>query len=62
MAGAACSGYITAAALVTEEGLKAVGDSNAFDPQHGYRDAYAARCNLDRAPRSSTRLSPQRMP
>jgi ribose transport system substrate-binding protein len=41
VSGEACSGYITAPALVTEEGLKAMGDSNAFDPQNGYRDAYA---------------------
>jgi ribose transport system substrate-binding protein len=40
--GEACSGYVTAPALVTEEGLKAMGDSNAFDPQNGYREAYAA--------------------
>ncbi|MBC7476831.1 MAG: substrate-binding domain-containing protein [Pseudorhodobacter sp.] len=40
--GQACSGYVTAPALVTEEGLKAMGDSNAFDPQNGYREAYAA--------------------
>ena len=40
--GEACSGYITAPALVTKEGLKAMGESNAFDPQNGYRDAYAA--------------------
>lgn len=39
--GEACSGYITAPALVTEEGLKAMGDSNSFDPQNGYRDAYS---------------------
>ena len=38
--GQPCSGYITAPALVTEEGLKAAGDSNQFDPQNGYRDAY----------------------
>lgn len=41
VSGEACSGYITAPALVTEDGLKAMGDSNAFDPQNGYRDAYA---------------------
>ena len=41
VSGAACSGYVTAPALVTEEGLKAMGDSNAFDPQNGYREAYA---------------------
>ena len=41
ISGAACSGYVTAPALVTEEGLKAMGDSNAFDPQNGYREAYA---------------------
>jgi ribose transport system substrate-binding protein len=40
--GEACSGYVTAPALVTEEGLKAMGESNAFDPQNGYRKAYAA--------------------
>ena len=39
--GAPCSGYVTSPALVTEEGLKASGDSNQFDPQNGYRDAYA---------------------
>ncbi len=42
ISGEACSGYVTAPALVTEEGLKAMGDSNAFDPQNGYREAYAA--------------------
>jgi ribose transport system substrate-binding protein len=42
ISGEACSGYITAPALVTEEGLKAMGDSNSFDPQNGYREAYAA--------------------
>ena len=42
VSGEACSGYITAPALVTQEGLKAMGDSNAFDPQNGYREAYAA--------------------
>ena len=41
VSGEACSGYITAPALVTEDGLKASGDSNQFDPQNGYRDAYA---------------------
>jgi ribose transport system substrate-binding protein len=41
ISGAACSGYITAPALVTAEGLAASGDSNQFDPQNGYRDAYA---------------------
>ena len=39
--GEVCSGYVTAPALVTEVGLQAMGDSNAFDPQNGYRDAYA---------------------
>jgi ribose transport system substrate-binding protein len=39
--GQACSGYVTAPALVTQEGLKAAGDSNTFDPQNGYREAYA---------------------
>ena len=41
ISGEACSGYITAPALVTQEGLKASGDSNQFDPQNGYRDAYS---------------------
>ncbi len=41
ISGEACSGYITAPALVTEEGLAAAGESNSFDPQNGYRDAYA---------------------
>jgi ribose transport system substrate-binding protein len=39
--GEACSGYITAPAVVTKEGLAKMGDSNAFDPDNGYRDAYA---------------------
>jgi ribose transport system substrate-binding protein len=41
VSGEKCSGYITAPALVTQEGLKASGDSNQFDPQNGYRDAYS---------------------
>ena len=41
ISGEACSGYITAPALVTEEGLKASGDSNQFDPDSPYREAYA---------------------
>ncbi len=40
--GEACSGYITAPALVTQEGLAKLGDSNAFDPDSPYREAYAA--------------------
>lgn len=39
--GEACSGYVTTPALVTEEGLKAMGESNQFDPQSPYREAYA---------------------
>lgn len=39
--GESCLGNITSPALVTEEGLKASGDSNQFDAQNGYRDAYA---------------------
>jgi ribose transport system substrate-binding protein len=39
--GEACSGYITAPAVVTKEGLAKMGDSNQFDPDNGYRDAYA---------------------
>ena len=41
VSGQPCSGYITAPALVTQEGLKASGDSNQFDPQNGYREAYS---------------------
>jgi ribose transport system substrate-binding protein len=41
MSGEPCSGYITAPALVTEEGL-ANTTGNTFDPQNGYREAYAA--------------------
>ena len=41
ISGEACSGYITAPALVTEEGL-ASNPGNTFDPQNGYREAYAA--------------------
>ncbi len=41
ISGAACSGYITAPAVVTNEGLKALGDSNQFDPDTPYREAYA---------------------
>jgi len=39
--GEACSGYITAPALVTEDGLAMMGDSTAFDPDSPYRAAYA---------------------
>ncbi|MES0864234.1 substrate-binding domain-containing protein [Ruegeria sp. SCPT10] len=39
--GEACSGYITLPALVTEEGLAKLGDSNQFDPDSPYREAYA---------------------
>ncbi len=39
--GQACSGYITAPALVTMEGLGKMGDSNSFDPDSPYREAYA---------------------
>jgi ribose transport system substrate-binding protein len=38
--GEACSGYITTPALVTEEGLAKLGDSNQFDPDSPYREAY----------------------
>ena len=37
-----CSGYITSPALVTEDGLRRLGDSNQFDPDIPYRDAYGA--------------------
>ncbi len=39
--GEACSGYVTSPALVTEEGLAKLGDSNQFDPDSPYREAYA---------------------
>lgn len=39
--GEACSGYITAPAVVNMEGAKAMGDSPFFDPDNGYRNAYA---------------------
>ncbi len=39
--GEPCSGYITSPALVTAEGLEKMGESNAFDPDIPYRDAYA---------------------
>jgi ribose transport system substrate-binding protein len=41
VSGEACSGYITAPAVVTKEGLEKMGDSNQFDPDSGYREAYA---------------------
>jgi ribose transport system substrate-binding protein len=40
--GEACSGYITSPALVTREGLEAMGESNSFDPAVPYREAYTA--------------------
>lgn len=40
--GEACSGYVTSPALVTTEGLEKLGDSNAFDPDIPYREAYTA--------------------
>jgi ribose transport system substrate-binding protein len=42
ISGEACSGYITSPALVTQEGLAALGDSNQFDPDSPYREAYSA--------------------
>ncbi|MEM9043596.1 MAG: substrate-binding domain-containing protein [Pseudomonadota bacterium] len=39
--GEACSGYITSPALVTQSGLEKLGDSNQFDPDSPYREAYA---------------------
>lgn len=41
ISGAPCSGYVTAPALVTKAALEAMGDSNTFDPQIPYREAYA---------------------
>lgn len=40
--GEPCSGYITSPALVTQEGLAKMGDSNQFDPDSPYRAAYTA--------------------
>ena len=40
--GAECSGYVTSPALVTQEGLAKLGDSNAFDPDSIYREVYTA--------------------
>lgn len=40
--GEACSGYVTSPALVTQEGLAKLGDSNSFDPDSPYRAAYSA--------------------
>jgi ribose transport system substrate-binding protein len=40
--GEPCSGYITSPALVTQEGLERMGDSNRFDPAVPYREAYTA--------------------
>ena len=40
--GEACSGYVTSPALVTTEGLEKLGDSNVFDPDVPYREAYTA--------------------
>ncbi|MDJ0612754.1 MAG: substrate-binding domain-containing protein [Rhizobiaceae bacterium] len=39
--GEACSGYVTAPAVVDQAGAKGMGDSNQFDPDNGYREAYA---------------------
>jgi len=42
VAGEACSGYVTAPAVVTMDGAKAMGDSPIFDPENGYREAYSS--------------------
>jgi ribose transport system substrate-binding protein len=42
MQGQPCSGYVTSPALVTQEGLAKMGDSNQFDPDIPYREAYTA--------------------
>ncbi|MEX0277611.1 MAG: substrate-binding domain-containing protein [Ruegeria sp.] len=39
--GEVCSGYVTSPALVTQEGLAKLGDSNQFDPDSPYREAYS---------------------
>jgi len=38
--GETCSGFITSPALVTQDGLAKLGDSNQFDPDMPYRSAY----------------------
>ena len=40
--GEACSGYVTSPALVNQDGLAKLGDSNQFDPDSPYRDAYSS--------------------
>jgi ribose transport system substrate-binding protein len=40
--GEVCSGYITTPALVTQDGLANMGESNQFDPDSPYREAYAS--------------------
>ena len=40
--GEACSGYVTAPAVVDKAGAIAMGDSPIFDPDNGYREAYSA--------------------
>ncbi|MCL6282479.1 substrate-binding domain-containing protein [Ruegeria sp. 2012CJ41-6] len=40
--GEACSGYVTSPALVTQDGLAKLGDSNQFDPDSPYREAYSS--------------------
>ncbi len=40
--GEECSGYVTSPALVTQDGLAKMGDSNQFDPDTPYRAAYSA--------------------
>ena len=42
VSGEACSGYVTAPAVVTMDGAKAMGDSPIFDPENGYREAYSS--------------------
>ena len=42
ISGEACSGYVTAPALVTKAGLEKAGESNTFDPDIPYREAYTA--------------------
>ena len=41
ISGEECSGYITAPAVVNKDGASAMGDSPIFDPDNGYREAYA---------------------
>jgi len=58
MQGAPCSGYITTPALVTQEGLAKLGDSNQFDPDSPYREAYSKIWNYNPLNEEKTMTTP----